>query len=135
MLGTSVPGAAAGRAPKIVEVFLYNRTGCDLTSRKITMTSGTVTKQSDEASVPPGGASAWRTKQSKYGNIAGTASFQTANCADAADSGRLVKVAWKNPLAGTNSYNSNGTDGRFTVGRSGGSGQSATVYFTVRRAS
>lgn len=144
VLGWSVPDAVAEPSvaqqrlfpTKATEVFLFNRTGCYLTSRNIRMKHGTVTRQSGAESVPPaGGESAWATGPNRLGQIDGSATFQTADCADADDAGRTIRVTWVNPLAGGNSYGSSGTDGRFTVGYTGGRGVSATVYFTVRPAS
>lgn len=120
---------------KTTEVFLFNHTSCALTDRQIAMSSGTVTRRSPEHQVPPRGQSAWATGPSRWGNIAGTATFRTATCSTAADSGRLIKVGWKNPNVGKNSYTSAGTDNRFRVTHSGGAGISATVYVTVTHAS
>jgi hypothetical protein len=129
----SVPQAQA--ADKTTEVFVFNHSACSLTSRAFTMASGKVTRQSAEQTVAPKGVSAWASGPSRWGNIEGTATFQTAQCANSTDNGRAIKVTWKNPKASTNSYNSKGTDSRFRVTHTGGSGVSATVYFTVVNAS
>jgi hypothetical protein len=148
ILPTSNATALTSTAARSVVVKLINNTGCTLIVRQAWVFSGEW--------IPGGELNYWGGEQISYkpypntltfgsesgGFMTGTdghAYFGYDRCTPyVGDYGQwinpqpaVLKLHWDNPYVGSNVYSSSGTDPLFHVIRSGGSGNNATVTFTV----
>ncbi|MEV7176355.1 hypothetical protein [Kitasatospora sp. NPDC093679] len=130
-------GAKAAEAPALasaarsVNVSFSNWTGCTLTREEWGLSHGIWTAQ-PPVRIYDQGTGSWASESNGFATgTEGYARFFSENCADPVLNGRLVRVHWNDPYAGSNSYDSSGTDLKFYVSRSGGSGNNASVRFSA----
>ncbi|PBC79251.1 aegerolysin [Streptomyces sp. TLI_235] len=129
-----VKGAAApalASAARSVNVTFNNWTGCTLTREEWGLSHGIWT-QEPPVRIYDQGIGTWASESNGFATgTEGSARFFSENCANPVLNGRLVRVHWNDPYAGSNSYDSSGTDLKFYVSRSGGSGNNASVQFSA----
>jgi len=148
ILPTSNAEALTSTAARSVVVKLVNNTGCTLVVRKAWVFGGNW--------IPGGELNYWGGEEIEYppypntltfgsesnGFMTGTeghAYFGFDHCSPYVGDNRqwinplpaVLKLHWNNPYVGSNSYDSTGSDPLFMVYRSGGSGNNATVTWTV----
>ncbi|WP_030263691.1 hypothetical protein [Streptomyces sp. NRRL B-24484] len=79
------------------------------------------------------GTGGWSSESNAFATgTEGYARFFPENRANPVLNGRLVRVHRNDPYVGSNSYDSTGTDLKFYVSKSGGSGNNASVQFSAR---
>ncbi|MCU7824227.1 aegerolysin family protein [Kitasatospora sp. DSM 101779] len=128
-------GAAAApalaSAARSVDVTFSNWTGCTLTREEWGLSHGIWTAQ-PPVRIYDQGTGSWASESNGFATgTEGYARFFSENCANPVLNGRLVRVHWNDPYVGSNSYDSSGTDLKFYVSRSGGSGNNASVQFSA----
>jgi hypothetical protein len=148
ILSTSNAEALTSTAARSVVVKLINNTGCTLVVRQAWVFRGDW--------IPGGELAYWGGEEIDYKPYPNTLTFGSESngfmtgtegnayfgfnyCSPyVGDYGNwinplpaVLKLHWLNPYVGSNSYDSIGSDPLFKVYRSGGSGNNATVTFTV----
>ncbi|MFF2349778.1 aegerolysin family protein [Kitasatospora sp. NPDC058115] len=123
--------AAAATAARSTTVRLSNWTGCTLTRESWELSHGIWSHEPPER-IADQQRGSWSSESNGFATgTEGFAQFYAENCANPALDGRLVRVHWNNPYVGSNSYDWAGSDLKFHVSKAGGSGNNATVDFSV----
>ncbi|MER7704665.1 aegerolysin family protein [Kitasatospora sp. NPDC097605] len=130
--GAKVQAAAAtATAARSTTVRLSNWTGCTLTRESWELSHGIWSHEPPER-IADQQRGSWSSESNGFATgTEGFAQFFAENCANPVLNGRLVRVHWNNPYVGSNSYDAAGSDLKFHVSKAGGSGNNATVDFSV----
>ena len=129
LVGRNVTAAHA--AARSTYVTLVNWSSCDLTRTAYWLDHGEWTYIPPDV-IPYNYQGQWESESN--GILTGTeghARFRTSDCDNRADKGKFIEVHWDNPYVGSNSYDSIGSDWAFLVTYSGGTGNNASVTFTL----
>ncbi|MFD0275462.1 aegerolysin family protein [Kitasatospora sp. NPDC127111] len=128
--GTTQVQAATSAARSTV-VKLNNWTGCTLTRESWELSHGIWTSE-PPVRIYDQQRGSWSSESNGFATgTEGYAQFYAENCANPVLNGRLVRVHWNNPYVGSNSYDWAGSDLKFHLNKAGGSGNNATVEFSV----
>ncbi|WP_328954278.1 aegerolysin family protein [Kitasatospora purpeofusca] len=141
MLATAAPaGAATGEsqssiqtAARSTQVSLVNWSSCELRLQNSWLDHGVWSDGLAPAAVISDGSSA-RWQSESNGFLTGTEGhviYDAFNCQVSVLNGKRVQLHWNNPYAGSNSYDSFGSDPNFRFGRNGGDGNNASVYWQI----
>ncbi|MFB8242831.1 aegerolysin family protein [Kitasatospora purpeofusca] len=141
MLATAAPAGAAtveGRssiqtAARSTQVSLVNWSSCELRLQNAWLDHGVWSDGLAPAPVISDGSTA-RWQSESNGFLTGTEGhviYDAFNCQVSVLNGKRVQLHWNNPYAGSNSYDTAGSDPNFRFGRNGGSGNNATAYWQV----
>ncbi|MEV6209598.1 aegerolysin family protein [Kitasatospora sp. NPDC051914] len=129
--GQPAAAPALTSAARSVSVKFNNWTGCTLTREEWGLNHG-IWAQEPPVRIYDQGQGSWASESNGFATgTEGWARFFSENCADPVLNGRLLRVHWNNPYVGSNSYDSTGTDLKFYVSKSGGSGNNASVQFSA----
>ncbi|MFJ7907296.1 aegerolysin family protein [Kitasatospora sp. NPDC096204] len=119
-------------AARSTEVLVVNWTGCELRLQNNWLDHGIWTKAPDPV-ITDGSTARWQSESNGFmTGTEGHVIYDAANCGNPGLNGKRVQLHWNNPYVGSNGYDTAGSDPKFGFAQSGGSGNNAAVYWTVR---
>ncbi|MBO1413041.1 aegerolysin family protein [Streptomyces sp. FH025] len=143
LFATAAPaGAATGHrdavaqpmtAARSTQVSVVNWTGCELRLVNSWLDHGVWSDGLAPVAVMSDGSTG-RWQSESNGFLTGTEGhviYDAENCQNGALNGKRVQLHWANPYAGSNSYDTAGSDPMFRFAMNGGGGNNAAVYWTV----
>jgi hypothetical protein len=131
-VGAGADNVSVTSAARSTWVALDNFTGCEMVHVGDHLDHGEWTA-TPPSNIPDRYRGQWGSESNGFlTGTEGDATYQLHDCDNRALKGQWVKVHWDNPYIGSNSYNWSGTSSALRVSYSGGSGNNATVAFTVR---
>ncbi|MBB4893226.1 hypothetical protein FHS39_002257 [Streptomyces olivoverticillatus] len=127
--GTASAAPAGALAARSTQVQFHNGTGCTLTRADYGLAHG-IWSQEPPAVVYNTGDVSWQSESNGFmTGTEGSITFTTSNCEEGWRNGRAIRFHWDNPFAGSNGYDTNGTDGAFRNVIQGGGGDNALVLW------
>ncbi|MGW7445162.1 aegerolysin family protein [Kitasatospora sp. NPDC054795] len=125
--------AQALSAARSTQVAVVNWTGCELRLQNAWLDHGIWSSGlAPDAVVRDGNTGRWQSESNGF--LTGTEGhviYDAENCGNPGLNGKRVQLHWNNPYAGSNGYDSAGSDPMFRFAQSGGSGNNAAVYWTI----
>jgi hypothetical protein len=132
--GLAVPAGAAPvpNAARSTNVYFENATGCDLVKTGASLDHGIWSTEVPQ-DVKDGQTGSWASESNGLATgTEGHATFTAYGCGNPSVNYKQVQVHWDNPFVGSNGYDEDGTDGAFTISRTGdGKGNNATINWRV----
>ncbi|MFF7727141.1 hypothetical protein [Streptomyces sp. NPDC008001] len=125
----STPSAAF--AARSTHVKFHNGTGCQLNRQSYGLDHGIWTQgQEPNATVYNKGDDYWQSESNGFmTGTEGSVTYRTSNCEEGWRNDRTIRFHWNNPYAGSNGYDTNGTDSAFRNVIEGGGGDNALVLW------
>ncbi|MGW3076425.1 MULTISPECIES: hypothetical protein [unclassified Kitasatospora] len=119
-------------AARSTEVLVVNWTGCELRLQNNWLDHGIWTTAPDPI-ISDGKTGRWQSESNGFmTGTEGHVIYDAANCGNPGLNGKRVQLHWNNPYVGSNGYDTAGSDPMFGFAQSGGSGNNAAVYWTIR---
>ncbi|MEU1818917.1 hypothetical protein ABZ543_27575 [Streptomyces roseifaciens] len=129
--GTASAAEVSVNAARSTQVKFHNGTGCELNRQSYSLDHG-IWSQGQE---PPATVSntrdvSWQSESNGFmTGTEGSVTYRTSNCEEDWRNGRTIRFHWNNPYAGSNGYDTNGTDNTFRSVIEGGGGNNAVVMW------